>query len=76
MTLVLVIAGAAIGSRALAFLGAGLCGAFTTYSTFAYETATLARAGSWRLALLNVTASAVGGIGALFAGVSLTAWFG
>lgn len=69
-----VLAEAAIGADGLALLGTGFCGAFTTYSTFAYETASLTRAGSWLPALLNVAASVVGGIGALVTGVAITAW--
>jgi fluoride exporter len=60
--------------RGLAFLSIGLCGGFTTYSTFAYETATLARIGSWLPALLNVVASLIAGVGAMVAGVALGGW--
>lgn len=40
-TLLGLFAGAGIDGRAYALLGVGFCGAFTTYSTFAWETHTL-----------------------------------
>ncbi|MEU7057438.1 fluoride efflux transporter CrcB [Streptomyces sp. NPDC046197] len=52
-------------------LGTGLCGALTTYSTFSYETLSLAEAGARFLAAVNVIASVVAGLGALFVGLAL-----
>jgi CrcB protein len=53
------------------FLGTGLCGALTTYSTFSWETLRLAESG----ARLPAAANALGGVGAglaaTFAGVAL-----
>lgn len=40
-----------------ALLGVGLCGAFTTWSTFGYETVRLAEDGARGLAALNVVAT-------------------
>ncbi|MGD1225351.1 MULTISPECIES: fluoride efflux transporter CrcB [Streptomyces] len=52
------------------FLGSGLCGALTTYSTFSYETLSLAEAGARFLAAVNVVASIVAGLGAVFIGMT------
>jgi fluoride exporter len=68
------VAEAVTNDRGTAFLATGLCGAFTTYSTFAYETATLARIGSRLLALLNVVASIAAGVAAVTAGVAFGGW--
>jgi len=52
------------------FLFVGLLGAFTTYSTFALESMNLLRDGEIVLALVNVTASSVGGILLAFGGLA------
>ncbi|MCX4431727.1 fluoride efflux transporter CrcB [Streptomyces mirabilis] len=62
-------AGAA-GSRLQLFLGTGLCGALTTYSTFSYETLRLTETGAGFYAAANVLVSVTAGLGAAFAGVS------
>lgn len=51
-------------------IGTGLCGALTTYSTFAYETLRLTETGAAFYAAANVIASVVAGLGSAFAGAS------
>ncbi|KPI20425.1 CrcB-like protein [Actinobacteria bacterium OK074] len=63
-------AGAA-GSHLQLLLGTGLCGALTTYSTFSYETFRLAEDGARFYAAVNVVASLVAGLGAVFVGVAV-----
>lgn len=54
------------GREAYLLLGTGLCGGYTTFSTFEWDTYKLAREGDYLAALLNVAASC--GVG--FAGVA------
>jgi fluoride exporter len=51
--------------------GAGFCGAFTTFSTLAYETLRLIETDRWRQALATVAASVAGGVGAALLGYAL-----
>ncbi|MEU3253427.1 fluoride efflux transporter CrcB [Streptomyces sp. NPDC006997] len=64
------VAGAA-GSDLLLFLGTGLCGALTTYSTFSYETLRLAESGARLYAAANALASVAAGLAAAVAGVAV-----
>ena len=50
------------------FLVVGFLGAYTTFSTFEYETGTLVRDGEWSIALANVLLSVIVGFVALKAG--------
>ena len=49
----------------------GLVGAYTTFSTYMYESMRLMMEGQFALAALNVVGSVIVGLGAVFAGVAL-----
>ena len=50
-------------------LAVGFLGAFTTFSTFGYETIRYLQAGTHHLALLNISANLILGLGAVWMGV-------
>lgn len=66
-----VLVGATVAGDWRALLGTGLCGAATTYSAFAFDTAVLAEAGERLVATLYVVASLLGGVAAALAGIAL-----
>jgi CrcB protein len=70
------VAAGAAGEHTRLLVGTGLCGALTTYSTFAYETHQLAGSGARLLAAANVAVSVTAGLGAalLGAGLARAAW--
>lgn len=57
--------------RLLLFLKVGICGGFTTFSTFALETTDLMKNGHWGIAFLYLVFSAAFGVGAVFAADNL-----
>jgi CrcB protein len=68
------VAGAAPNSLRL-LIGVGFCGAFTTYSTFSYETLRLVEDGSTFYAMVNVAISVIAALGAAFTGAALAQAF-
>ena len=59
----MIMRGAHIGERTELFLKTGICGGFTTFSTFALETAELMRAGHMFTAFSYVVLSVIAGVG-------------
>jgi CrcB protein len=66
-----VLTGAAVGGDALRLAGTGLIGAFTTFSTWVFESHRLGEDGELRLGLVNLLASLALGIAAVWAGRQL-----
>ena len=58
-------------SEVRAFLTVGFCGSFTTFSTFGYETVTLAQGGAYSLAAAYVLASTALGIAGVAIGLTI-----
>ncbi len=60
----------AVSPEVRALLTTGLCGGYTTFSTFSYETMTLIEDADWRRAALYVALSVLGALGATILGMA------
>ena len=60
-----------VSPQLVLFLKVGLCGGFTTFSTFALETADLLQTGAWPAALAYVAASVTLSVAAVFGAEAL-----
>jgi CrcB protein len=60
-----------LGPVPVALVGTGFCGAYTTFSTFTFETLELLERGEVRQAATNVSVSLVAGLGAAACGLAL-----
>jgi CrcB protein len=60
----------AITPEVRALLTTGLCGGYTTFSTFSYETVALIQDGDWRRAALYVGVSVAGSILGVMLGIA------
>ena len=59
------------GNEAYAFLGTGVLGGFTTFSTFGFETFRMLEDKDYDTALANVALNLVGGLLAIYAGYKI-----
>ena len=66
--------GAALDRSAYRLLGTALIGAFTTFSTWVFESHRLGEDGDLRRGVMNVAVSLVLGVGAAWAGRHVGAW--
>lgn len=64
----LAVRNSSLSPKTVLFIKTGLCGGFTTFSTFALETETLIKTGHIGLAVLYVALSVAVGVGLTFAG--------
>ena len=62
------LAGSDSSGRSFSFLVVGVCGGFTTFSTFSWQTFALMQKGEWGLVVGNVLISVLACLGATWAG--------
>ena len=74
LAFVFAVPGSRLSPEARLFLGAGICGGYTTYSSFNTETLALLDQGSAGLALANLALTVVGCLVAGVAGLALGRW--
>ncbi len=74
LALVFAVPGSRLSPELQLFLGAGICGGYTTYSSFNTETLSLFDQGSVALALANLALTVVGCLAAGLAGLALGRW--
>ena len=60
-----------VSSNLVLFLSVGLCGGFTTFSTFSKESVMLMQSGNWFMLALYILASVLLGVGLVAAGYCL-----
>ncbi|MFN8573327.1 MAG: CrcB family protein [Gemmatimonadaceae bacterium] len=65
------VVGSAIGPQSQRFLTTGVCGGYTTFSTFSAEGAAMMRGSMWGRAGAYVTLSVVCSLAAVFAGAAV-----
>jgi CrcB protein len=58
-----------VGENMRAFALTGFLGAFTTFSTFAFDNMQLARASNWQFFVMNIVLTNAAGIALVFAGL-------
>jgi CrcB protein len=66
--------GSGLSPNTRLFLGTGVLGGYTTYSSFNFETLALVEQGSWALAGANLALTVVGCLMAGLAGLALGRW--
>ena len=74
LALLFALPGSRLSPELRLFLGAGLCGGYTTYSSFNTETLALFEQGSAALAAANLALTVVGCLVAGIAGLALGRW--
>jgi len=74
LALLFALRGEALSPELRLFLGAGVLGGYTTYSSFNYETLALLEQGSPWLATANVTLTVAGCLAAGLAGLAAGRW--